>query len=125
MKFLKKVFNCLKLFILFSFLLNAYCVDKSFNKLKEYPYNPSYCKSNKDSVLNIAERELVRVYGEGVLRQRPFVPYLDTLNNTWLVSGTLKVKKDSLTGLLLTQGGVASIKLSALNCKVLSFNHGL
>jgi hypothetical protein len=82
-----------------------------------------YCNiSSADKAVKIAEKELLKTYGESIYKDKPFIAKLED-NQIWLISGTLKMSKDRKTNLITTTGGVPYIRISAKNCKVLQIGH--
>ncbi len=67
---------------------------------------------NEETAIKIAESILVPIYGEQVLKKKPFIVKLD--ENIWSIKGTLP------KGYL---GGVPYIKIQKSDCKILMVGH--
>ena len=72
--------------------------------------------SSKESAVGIAEAFLVSIYGEQVLKQRPFIANSD--GNYWSVVGSFHCPKGALC-----VGGVAQIKFSKKDGQISSVGH--
>ena len=68
---------------------------------------------NKETAIKIAELILVKIYGKDVLKQRPWNVSLK--GNTYNITGTFH-EKDA-------DGGVAEIKISKLDGRILEYLH--
>lgn len=68
---------------------------------------------NENTAIKIAEAILVPIFGERVLAERPFVASLK--EGVWLVRGHIPKGQE---------GGVAEVRLSKQDAKILSVLHG-
>lgn len=71
----------------------------------------------EEKVIDIAEKKFVEIYGDQVLKQKPFVAKLD--KNTWYVKGTLHCPPHQVC-----MGGVAEAEISAVDGAVIRITHG-
>ncbi|AZZ37253.1 hypothetical protein CIK05_10795 [Bdellovibrio sp. qaytius] len=68
-------------------------------------------------MINFAEKKFVEIYGEQVLKQRPFSAKQD--RNTWYVKGTLHCPPHDICS-----GGVAEAEISSVDRSVIRITHG-
>lgn len=74
------------------------------------------CVKNEKSAVNVGEALLVSIYGESVLKQRPFK--VKSSKKTWILEGTLPCKKGDVC-----LGGVAMIEFNKHDSQVVKFIH--
>lgn len=79
---------------------------------------PSTCIENPTKAIEIAEKEWLKVYGNGIYDKKPFVASLRK-DSVWVVQGTFK--QDSL---LSRRGGVPYAEIDSKTCKILKISHG-
>lgn len=72
---------------------------------------------NTESVLEVAEKELIEVYGLKVLKQRPF--RVKETETSLIVIGTLHCSDG-----MICKGGVAEIKYNKFSGKIENITHG-
>ena len=68
---------------------------------------------NKETAIKVAEIILVPIYGEDILKKKPFSARLIN-NKIWRVEGTTDLDKI---------GGVPIVEIQKCNCKILSVSH--
>ena len=83
------------------------------NRLKSH-VNPVNLDLDEASAVKIAEVICVRVYGERVLAQKPWVVKMEQAETVFHISGTPRTK----------YGGVVEIRLQRSNAEVVSIRHG-
>jgi hypothetical protein len=87
--------------------------------LSKTALNNKPCVADANQAIGIAEKEFIRVYGEEVTKERPFVATL--VNDTiWVVKGTFPKGNPSE----IRKGGVARAEINANNCKIIKIIHG-
>lgn len=87
------------------------------------PNSSSWDCNNEANVIAIAEKEWVRVYGKSIYETKPFVA--KKINDSiWEVNGTLNSVTDVNNKMVLTSGGVPSIRINSSNCAVSNITHG-
>jgi hypothetical protein len=75
------------------------------------------------TAVKIAEAVLVPIYGEQhIISERPFTAELD--GDVWTVTGTLHCGNQYSSPTVRCVGGVAEIKISAVDARILSVKHG-
>jgi hypothetical protein len=87
--------------------------------LSKTDLNDKPCVADATQAVAIAEKEFIRVYGEKVKQEKPFVANL--VNDTiWVVEGTFPKDKPGV----IRKGGVARAEINANNCKIIKIIHG-
>ena len=81
--------------------------------------NSKPCVADANQAIGIAEKEFIRVYGEQVMKEKPFVATL-VKDTVWVVKGTFPKAKPGV----VTFGGVARAEINAKNCKIIKIIHG-
>jgi hypothetical protein len=84
------------------------CSSLQSNKEKECNFVP-----NEETAIKVAEAILVPIYGEEVLKKKPFTAILIS-NKFWRVKGTINM--DEL-------GGIPIVEIQKTDCKILSVTH--
>ena len=69
--------------------------------------------SPKDAII-IAEREWIKLFGEGIKEKKPFTATLKS-DSIWVIQGTLPSNFD---------GGVPYAEINAKTCQILEISHG-
>lgn len=96
------------LFIL-PLLIILSCNHKSSDSI-----NKQYICGDEQKVLEIAEKEWLRIYGKEIYDSKPFVAQLKN-DSIWVVKGTLPKGYD---------GGVPYAEINAKTCKTIKVIHG-
>ncbi len=87
--------------------------------LSKTDLNDKPCVADANQAIAIAEKEFIKVYGEKVKEERPFVANL-VKDSIWVVKGTYPKAKPGVP----TFGGVARAEINANNCKIIKIIHG-
>ncbi len=86
-------------------------------EMKKMNDEPSRRLVNKQNLLEVAEEDFIAVYGEQVLRQRPFV--IRETKESWRVFGTFYCRKG-----FVCKGGVARASYNKASGKIEGMIHG-
>jgi len=97
-----------------SILSLLFIVSLSKTDLKDKP-----CVADATQAVAIAEKEFIRVYGEKVEEEKPFVANL-VKDSIWVVKGTFPKGNPGE----IRKGGVARAEINANNCKIIKIIHG-
>ena len=90
-----------------------------FIGLSKTDLNDKPCVADANQAIAIAEKEFIRVYGEKVTEERPFVANL-VKDSIWVVKGTFPKSNPPVHRF----GGVARAEINANNCKIIKIIHG-
>jgi len=101
----------MKLLTLCLVLLNL-----SFPMETNAQYNPPDYVPDQKTALTIAEAVMVPIYGERVLKQRPFKVTL--VDGRWIIKGTLHCPKDRYCN-----GGTVHLEINKKTAEVLKAKH--
>ena len=71
------------------------------------------CVGSQEKAIDIAEKEWLKIYGQNILKKKPFNAKLIN-DSIWIVEGTFYGKK----------GGVPYIEINAKTCKIVKITHG-
>ncbi|MFM2214172.1 MAG: hypothetical protein RL427_1435 [Bacteroidota bacterium] len=86
--------------------------------LSTVEFNEKACVADANQAIAIAEKEFIRVYGEKVKEERPFVAK-QVRDSVWTVKGTFYNNLNKTR-----RGGVAYAEINGNNCKILKIIHG-
>lgn len=86
--------------------------------LRTVEFNEKPCLTDGNQAIAIAEKEFIRVYGEQVMEQKPFVATL-VKDTVWVVKGTFHNNSTKTR-----RGGVARAEINANNCQIIKIIHG-
>ncbi len=108
---------------MFALAIGLIYVDSMFLSGPDYiqKYAPSVDISEsvqKDKVVDIAEKILVMVYGDDVLKQRPWIVKEHKNPDIYIITGTFHASADA-------KGGVAEISILKKNFQIIRIGHGL